>query len=188
MCSFHFLKYLKDYDYILHWVQHWNSGRIPFCLYRPMNADAGNMELMGLTPDRWVFDLFYIVLLTQSRSFSVIKVDGFYSTRFCVANTTRIYKENLFLYAVLGLVVFAWSDSVVSAAREHLFNVACKIAENVFGKCVMTIGIRLSTFMICKFRPTLSVNKQIKFSSPGDIVRTAWGQTSECSFSSSSRR
>jgi len=67
--------------------------------------------------------VFYRVLLTQSRPVDLIKVDAFYLTLFCLANTTRIYKENnLFLYAALHLVVFALSEKVVSAAREYLFN------------------------------------------------------------------
>jgi len=85
--------------------------------------------------------VFYTVLLTQSRSVDLIKVDAFCSTLFCLANTTRIYMENnLFLYAVLCLVVFALSESVVSAARERLFNEACKIEKkkNLFGKCVIS--------------------------------------------------
>ena len=85
--------------------------------------------------------MFYTVLLTQSRPVDLIRIEAFYSTLFFFANTTRIYKENnLFLYAVLCLVVFALSESVVTATREHLFNDACKIKKKttVFGKCVVS--------------------------------------------------
>lgn len=68
----------------------------------------------------------------------LIKVDAFYSTLFCLANTTRLYKvNNLFLYAVLCLEVFALSESVVSAAREHMFNETWR-KKKVFGKCVIS--------------------------------------------------
>lgn len=104
--------------------------------------------------------MFYTVVLTQSRSVDLIKVDAFYSTSFCLANTTRIYKENnLFLYAVLCLEVFALSESVVSAAREHLFNEACKIIKSIRKVRDLRIGIRHLNCMICKFKPILPVNK-----------------------------
>jgi len=100
--------------------------------------------------------VFYTVLLTQSRSVDLIKVDAFYSTLFCLANTTRIYMENnLFLCAVLCLVVLALSESVVSAPRGHVFNEACKIGGGGRFREVrdLRIGIRLPICLICRFRP-----------------------------------
>jgi hypothetical protein len=129
-----------------------------------MKAVEGKMELTGLTPD---FELRLLTCFIQcywhKGGLWILLRSTHFIQHFFVRPTQQGYtskENNLFLYAVLCLEVFALSESVVSTAREHLFNEACKIAKKRFRKVRdLRIGIRLSTCMICKFRPLLSVNK-----------------------------
>lgn len=82
----------------------------------------------------------------------LIKVDAFYSTLFCLANTTRIYMENnLFLYAVKSSGIrFKRKRGICRMRRVK----SGGTGDDDFRKVRdLRIGIRLLTCLTCRFRP-----------------------------------